>query len=333
MTEILLSICIPTYNRPEKLYSLVKNIISYQSDKIEVIIGDDNPSSTRTQNVIKEFSDKRIRYFHNKKNIGLELNLIKIFKLARGKFVSYIADDDHVEVKTLPWLLEKISEKSNITQFCNTIGDKRPGKKKNYYEFGEGLLRRGLESILKLLFYYGHASGIVLRKDVLDLDKTIKYCKTYTLCHYLVAQTMLAGDTLCSNKIFVYKGLDESERPVLFKDKKWWHPLSGLIITKYRIKIINEILKGKLKRFFLMKKKQNIYNYLHRSLSYNTKNYFDSFKNLLEGIGIIITIREISKSPVFWINLIIEFFLNFLKSSNIFFKIFRYIKKYCIKKH
>ena len=333
MKDILLSFCIPTYDRPKKLYSLVKDIISCQNNKIEVIIGDDNPSSDRTQNIIKRFSDRRIRYFQNKKNLGPELNLLKLIRNAKGRFLYFIGDDDHVEVKVIPWLLKKISENGNITQYCGAIGDKRPGKKRIYYEFGEGLLKRGFDSIIKLLFYYGHGSGTVIRKDILDLDKAIKYCNTYTVLHYLVAQAMFAGDTLCTNEIFAYKGLDESQRPVLLKEKKWWHPLSGLIITKYRIKIINEILKGKLKRFFLRGKKQDIYSYLYRSLSYNTKNYFDSFKNLLEGIGIIITIREISKSPVFWINLIIEFFLRFLKSSNLFFKILSLLKKYCNKKH
>lgn len=328
MTEILLSICIPTYDRPKRLYALVKTIISYQSDKIEVIIGDDNPLSTRTQNIVKEISNKRIRYVRNKRNLGLELNIVKLFKLARGKFVTYVADDDFIEVNSLSWLLEKISENNNITQFCFAVGDKRPGKKTNFYEFGEGLLKRGMESILKLFFFYGHTSGMLLRKDVLDLNKGIKYCNSYNIGHYYVALAILAGDTLCTKKIFVYKGPDLSERPPLYKDKKWWHPLSRLLIIKFRIKIVNEIFKGKTKQFFLNKQKKDLYLTLYRSLKYETKNFFDSLNNLFQAIGIIINIREVSKSPIFWINLILEIFSKFLKSSHILFKILNYLKKY-----
>ncbi len=55
MNKILVSICLPTYNRPDKVCSFIENISSFKSDKIELLIGDDNPSSLETQNIIKKY--------------------------------------------------------------------------------------------------------------------------------------------------------------------------------------------------------------------------------------------------------------------------------------
>lgn len=88
------SVCIPTYNRPELLRNLLRSVLAQSFHHLEVVITD-NSSDLRTHNMIKsEFPDQRIRYFHNGANIGMALNARKSLSLSRGSFVAFTPDDD-----------------------------------------------------------------------------------------------------------------------------------------------------------------------------------------------------------------------------------------------
>ena len=93
MPNILLSFCIPTYDRPERMMNLIEQITSFETDEIEIIIGDDNPLSNRTQDVVRRFTDSRINYFRNITNLGMDLNLIKTIYKASGEFIFIIISE------------------------------------------------------------------------------------------------------------------------------------------------------------------------------------------------------------------------------------------------
>ena len=65
MSKIVLSICIPTYNRGKVLFNNLNHLVSFESDEIEIVISDDNPLSDKTHDVVRKFSDQRIKYFRN----------------------------------------------------------------------------------------------------------------------------------------------------------------------------------------------------------------------------------------------------------------------------
>ncbi len=314
MPKVLLSFCIPTYNRPERVSNIINQILPFQSKEIEIVIGDDNPSNDRTQEVLKKIKDPRINYYRNKKNLGFDGNLLKTIKRANGEFVFLLMDDDDIEIKNIHWILKKIKENKNLAQLCGSIGDKRSGYNKIYFKFENKILHRGSESLKELLFYYPHGSGIVLRKSVLDFNKATKYIGFLYLQEALVAQAMIAGNTLCTSKIFAYIGEHEykSEQP-LFKGKPYGHPLSRLNQTKFKIKIIYDVTKKmkNIRNDLLNEQKRHIYYTLNYTLT-------KSLKDFLEMFNIVINIKEISKSPRFWLNLIYSIFSRFFKYSKFY---------------
>jgi glycosyltransferase involved in cell wall biosynthesis len=98
MTTPLLSICVPTYNRPDRLRVMLQAILPQVadcSDKVELWISD-NASTDDTAQVVEE--SKRLgpfRYSRNATNIGLISNLIRCAtELAQGEFVWLLGDDD-----------------------------------------------------------------------------------------------------------------------------------------------------------------------------------------------------------------------------------------------
>ncbi len=313
MSKILLSFCVPTYNRPERVYKTIKDILSLQSDEIEIVISDDNPSSNRTQEAMNKIQDPRLKYFRNKKNLRFDANMLITIKKANGEFLYILMDDDEVEMKTVPWILKQIKENKNLTQICGTTGIKNP--KTNdieiYIKNEDRILSKGYESLIKLLFYYDHDSGIVLKKSILDLNKAKKYVGFLWIHYALVAQALIAGNTLCSSKIFAYmcSSMEESDQP-LIKGRKYWHPIGVLNRIKYQFEILYDITKEvekkrKIRKIIRSKLRHLIFGCLFSTLL-SESTIFKSLRAFLDGLSIIITIKQILKLPSFWINIVID---------------------------
>jgi glycosyltransferase involved in cell wall biosynthesis len=105
---MLLSICIPTYNRVihlenclESIYISKKNCKNF---KFEVCISD-NGSKHNISKIIKKYSKKfNIKFHKFKRNLGISINFLKVVDMAEGEFVWTIGNDDLL----LPHSLEKI---------------------------------------------------------------------------------------------------------------------------------------------------------------------------------------------------------------------------------
>ena len=69
----LVSVCIPAYNNEEYIAQTINNILGQSYKNIELIIVDDN-SMDNTLDVIKSFTDKRIKVYKNESNLGMAGN-------------------------------------------------------------------------------------------------------------------------------------------------------------------------------------------------------------------------------------------------------------------
>lgn len=137
--ERLVSVCLPTYNRIEKLQIAIKKIQEQTYTNLEIIISD-NCSNDNTQIICKELQkeDKRIKYFRHPFNQGPTANFEFVRKQASGKYFLWHGDDDYLDkeyIKACVSELEKApsyvmasglgiyknSEKNEITHYGNVI--------------------------------------------------------------------------------------------------------------------------------------------------------------------------------------------------------------------
>ncbi|GKX54998.1 hypothetical protein SOASR030_11100 [Leminorella grimontii] len=100
MSEILLSICIPTYNRYFYLKRLLESLLpqlAYFKDKVEVVISD-NASLDKTIHLCDEYAKRYpfFRYSQNSKNEGPDYNIHNAFDHAKGRYVWIVGDDEVV---------------------------------------------------------------------------------------------------------------------------------------------------------------------------------------------------------------------------------------------
>lgn len=102
MSNILLSICIPTFKRSDLLFVNLNQIYKQlntlpEGFSLEIIIQDNN-SEDDTINIVKKFTqlDTRFKFFTNHKNIGPELNFELCLERSIGKYIWVLSDDDYI---------------------------------------------------------------------------------------------------------------------------------------------------------------------------------------------------------------------------------------------
>ncbi|WED22005.1 glycosyltransferase family 2 protein [Vibrio sp. JC009] len=114
----LVSVGIPTYNRPEELSSAIELILNQTYENIEVIVSDNKSErSEEVKKIVSKFqsSDNRIRFFQQETNIGSIGNFKFVLGKATADYFMWAADDDELEPNYIEALMDKLtSEKGSI---------------------------------------------------------------------------------------------------------------------------------------------------------------------------------------------------------------------------
>jgi len=89
----LVSICIPSYKRPENVSRLLESVRNQTLTNIEIVISDDSPDDS-VQNAIGLFPDLKITYIKNRIPLGTPENWNFAIKNATGEWIKIMHDDD-----------------------------------------------------------------------------------------------------------------------------------------------------------------------------------------------------------------------------------------------
>ncbi len=110
----LLSISIPTYNRPKYLKELLDNLCD-QSLKTNIDINIfDNSDNNETKNLLNNYSNySNLNYFKNQKNIGYVNNQIKCIEKSASKYTAFLCDDDIYTKNAIDTIMKVIMSKNN----------------------------------------------------------------------------------------------------------------------------------------------------------------------------------------------------------------------------
>lgn len=115
----LVSVIIPTYNRPEYLQQAIASAIGQTYQNIEIIVTD-NCSPENPQTIVESFGDSRIHFWRQPQNLGMLANQMHGFKMARGKYVASLHDDDMWNEDFLEKLVPPLEANSDlILAFCD----------------------------------------------------------------------------------------------------------------------------------------------------------------------------------------------------------------------
>jgi glycosyltransferase involved in cell wall biosynthesis len=123
-----ISVIIPVFNSGKFLHEALDSILWQTYADFELIVIDDG-SSDNSKEIIRSYSDPRIRFYSNDKNSGLPYTLNKGIDLVTGKFIARMDGDDialpsrfekqvqylydHPEVAMIDTIMEYIDEQGN----------------------------------------------------------------------------------------------------------------------------------------------------------------------------------------------------------------------------
>lgn len=88
-----ISVCVPSYNRPETLDTLIKTFLKQDYPNKELVISDDTPNDSILK-LVKNYKNSSIKYFHNNPGLGFSKNYLDSMLHATGDYLFTIGDDD-----------------------------------------------------------------------------------------------------------------------------------------------------------------------------------------------------------------------------------------------
>ena len=114
----VVSVIMPSYNHARFIRRAIASVLSQTLEDIELIVIDDG-STDGSADVIRSFSDQRIRVVLRERNVGSAEGTNEGLRLARSSFVAMISSDDFFESHKLETQLRLFQEPGAVTAvFC-----------------------------------------------------------------------------------------------------------------------------------------------------------------------------------------------------------------------
>lgn len=251
MEKILLSFCIPTYNRVNKLKECIKNIQKIKSENIEIIVSD-NFSTDNTREEIQKLqvNDKRIKYTRNQSNIGFVKNVVKVLKEGNGKYLYLISDEDFVVSDEIIKNLKTKLFENEYDAILGSIYDIKSNC--DYLKYKKSYEELDRKKALKLFFNRKYISGTIYNKKKINFDVLEKYLDDEgNMYPQLLALFMMVEGM---NKIKIIKEnicyLRNEEEPHTNNEQKmnkksipYYSPVGRIEQLKFMLKFINNEVK------------------------------------------------------------------------------------------
>lgn len=138
----LLCVCIPTYNRANKLDETLKYLIPYCKKYNLPICISDNGSSDNTRSVVQKHQENYsfIQYKLNESNIGCDRNFENVLKMSTSDYSWLLGDDDVILFSEIDFVIDILTTNEPdflIVNTRNQVTENLPG----HYTDKNNLLR------------------------------------------------------------------------------------------------------------------------------------------------------------------------------------------------
>jgi glycosyltransferase involved in cell wall biosynthesis len=198
---MLLSICIPNYNRPEELFRLLKTVDVSLPDKVEIVICEDrSPKRLEVRNKVEEFrshSSYRVNYIENEVNFGFDKNLRACLLNAKGEWIIYMGNDDEFVPGSLDKLIGFLEEHRDLGYILKShyfIHKNGKPERFRYYD-GTKFFTAGLDTYIQMFRKSVFISGFTMRRELALPFLKDNFDGTLLFQLYLLAEVCLKHPT------------------------------------------------------------------------------------------------------------------------------------------
>lgn len=225
----LISICIPTFNRCDKVYKLVNDVLNYPGKEIEVVVLD-NCSTDDTKHLLTKIKDTRFSFVQNDNNIGGILNPLKSLCLASGKFAFLCLDKDYLDYQSIEKLTKHLNANSEVVFGHCSLNTEKEGPAIIY--------EKGYPSVINMAYLSRHPTGMFYKTNeyinLTIVKKIFIEKKMFSFYPDLInAEMAMIGKSLLINlPAFYTESKDESSNIPSFTynaDDLYFSPVKRLI--------------------------------------------------------------------------------------------------------
>ena len=121
-----ISVVIPLFNAEKYIQTCINSVLGQSFQNFEVIVIDDC-SMDRSAEIVESYQDPRIKIFKQIKNSGESSSRNLGLKIARGKYIYFMDDDDAILPKTLEIFFNSAEESQAevvyMNSFCESNSD------------------------------------------------------------------------------------------------------------------------------------------------------------------------------------------------------------------
>ena len=201
MSTTFLSICIPSYNRPNELLNLLKSIDCNPANVEIVICEDFAPRRNEVRTVVAEFAELSAYssfYHENTINLGFDGNLRRLVECATGEYILFMGDDDLFVPSALNQFIEFLKQNRDKPYVLRSYITEHPDGRTEYFRYlpQSKILPAGESTVAWLFKRSVSLCGFTISKEKALLFSTAHLDGTLLYQIYLMAQVCLRHDSV-----------------------------------------------------------------------------------------------------------------------------------------
>lgn len=192
--ECLLSICIPSYNRPNELIRLLESVDISEKNKVEIVICEDHaPKREEVRKAVTAFSGKSeytVRYVENAVNLGYDRNLKECIKQANGTWIMYMGDDDMFVPHAMDEYIHFLEEHEELGYILRSYQALHSDGTTEYFKYYENtqFFEPGFSTYVELFRKSVFISGFAFKKEPAMKNLTDRFDGSLLYQLYILAE-------------------------------------------------------------------------------------------------------------------------------------------------
>ena len=245
--SFLISICIPSYNRPKELDRLLNSIDSTQKDQIQIVICEDKaPKREEIRLVVENFKKTTpysLKYSENVENLGHGGNFRECIRKANGEFIVFMGDDDMFISETLDEYCLFLQKNRHCGYILRSSRQLLNNGKYEYFRYFEEdkFFEPGIDAYTQLFLKSVFMSGFTIKRSLVKDLNIDSLDDTLLFQLYLLAEVCLNYPSgYCNTPIVQGIGDGVSFFGTNEKEKDLYTP--GLLVTN-NMNFINGFLR------------------------------------------------------------------------------------------
>jgi glycosyltransferase involved in cell wall biosynthesis len=196
----MLTICIPTYNRTDKVRQRILELLPQLASGVKIIVIDNSsviPVSSAIGDLIER--NENVSVIKNKFNIGMSANIARCIEVCNTEWMWLLGDDDEVLPQAVQIILDDISSVNNEISCLKYSSYCGINKEEEILSFSEFLQHRDLGfNFVANTFLI--SSSVIRVGDIVALDKVMDTSNSMIPHVVLMFQLLMDG-----GKIFLSK--------------------------------------------------------------------------------------------------------------------------------